>query len=363
MPDDTQVNPNQGGTLTKSEREWVELFGASATTDQAKRATFELREALLGDVYARVDALTDEMRDAFTFDVIRLSSNTLKRFFGSKTTFHSISDVNRDTSTKAIEEELDVFYDLRRVFKEENPDEEAEDRMSETARRLKKAAQHSDFQVVDSNHADRSTDDVLRALEDNMKRVKAMVERMESAVDANGQRLFSDADIRDEIFLPMVREGIIPESMVPDRFSEVAETFKGASDAYQDRLFQWSKENPNGDRNHALNFAADLCKKSAELALSNVELVAACGGPAEAVKVAEFAKLAVSFTADATVTVFEKRDADGLLDSFKAAVVKGIGTFGGDDSVATLVGGILTGAISGARGARPPFKRVIPPPP
>lgn len=334
----------------EAEVKWIADFTGKALADKASEADQKKRQALLGDAYVDIDYATADLRDAFTFDVVRDSSNAIKRFFGVKRTMRSISDVNLDGTTTDTEEELDVFYDLKRFIAEDQ--QFSEDRMDETVERLDMARSiDGGVTIRDDQDQERSADEVLERLKAGMAKVKAVVARMESAVDENGERLFSDADIRDEVFMPMVREGIFPESMIPDRFSDVAQTFKGASEAYMERLTQYSIENPNGDRNRKIKFAATICKQTADVALSNVKLVAACGGPAEAIKYAEFAKLAVSFTADATVQLFEKSDADSVIDAFKNAVVGGIKTFG-NDATATLVGGILTGAIGVARGAR-----------
>ena len=56
--------------------------------------------------------------------------------------------------------------------------------------------------------------------------------------------MFSEADIDGiiaaEIWQPLVRSRTIPENAVPSRYSEVAGTFKGASDAYRKRLKKYS---------------------------------------------------------------------------------------------------------------------------
>ncbi len=71
--------------------------------------------------------------------------------------------------------------------------------------------------------------------------------------------MFSEKDIDGiiaaEIWQPLVRSRTIPENAVPSKYSEVAGTFKGASDAYRKRLKKYSvtaAENDNKLRQSAL---------------------------------------------------------------------------------------------------------------
>lgn len=52
--------------------------------------------------------------------------------------------------------------------------------------------------------------------------------------------------IGNDVWQPLVREGIIPENVVPDKYSEVARTFKGAAEAYDARLLDYSENLSNG---------------------------------------------------------------------------------------------------------------------
>lgn len=350
MPDDTQVQQPPADGLKDAERSWIEALAGSAVRDTAREAREKLRGEILEDIYNDVDYLTDDMRDAFTFDVIRKTPGWFGRT--NKEKLHSISEVNRDVDSREVEDELDVFHDLRKALADDAPDAELDDRMDETTRRLRIIAERGDdFSLADDADKTRDPLEVLDRIEANLKKVKSLVARMETTLDDNGERVFTDADIREEVFMPMVREGIFPESMIPDRFSEVAATFSGASEAYMERLVTYSKENPDGDRMHNVKVAGDICKQAAQIALSSTEIVAACGGSAQAVKTAKFAKLAVSFTADAAYQAVGPKDADKVLDGFRKAIVGGVNAFG-DKATATLVGGILTGAIAASRSAR-----------
>ncbi|TLP56797.1 hypothetical protein FEE96_20355 [Parasedimentitalea maritima] len=76
----------------------------------------------------------------------------------------------------------------------------------------------------------------LIALTDSFQRIKEMEKTMRLQFDDKGNPLFTDEDIRNELWTPLVRSGLIPENMVPDDFSEHAIAFKGAQELYGDKL-------------------------------------------------------------------------------------------------------------------------------
>ncbi len=61
-------------------------------------------------------------------------------------------------------------------------------------------------------------------------------------LDENGQPtgkkvpLFSKEELAEEYYRPLVREGLMPETMVPNEFSETKEMLTGSMEAYQERL-------------------------------------------------------------------------------------------------------------------------------
>ncbi len=61
-------------------------------------------------------------------------------------------------------------------------------------------------------------------------------------IDENGKEtgkmvpMFSNEEIAQEYFRPLVREGLMPETLVPNEFSETHEMIKGTFEAYQERL-------------------------------------------------------------------------------------------------------------------------------
>lgn len=94
--------------------------------------------------------------------------------------------------------------------------------------------------VEDVPGIDPIPEEVLDALADSFARILEIQDQMLNEIDEDGNRLFSDEDITRELWTPLVREGTIPENMVPDRFSQQTQAFKGAADLYQARIEEYS---------------------------------------------------------------------------------------------------------------------------
>ncbi|KIN65586.1 hypothetical protein Z945_630 [Sulfitobacter noctilucae] len=84
-------------------------------------------------------------------------------------------------------------------------------------------------------------EETLNALTAAFDRLMGLSYQMANELDDTGNRMFKDEDIRRELWAPLVREGTIPENLVPQKFSEQAIAFKGAAEVYQDRIDDYSK--------------------------------------------------------------------------------------------------------------------------
>lgn len=85
------------------------------------------------------------------------------------------------------------------------------------------------------------SEDDRRAVQIALEKILAIQTEMLNEIDEDGNRVFTDDDIRRELWSPLVRDGTIPENLVPSKFSEQALAFKGAADLYQDRIDKYSK--------------------------------------------------------------------------------------------------------------------------
>ncbi|MCF6306240.1 MAG: hypothetical protein L3J33_12825 [Rhodobacteraceae bacterium] len=104
----------------------------------------------------------------------------------------------------------------------------------------------------------------IAALAQSFERIKELEKAMKLQFDDMGEPLFSDADIRNELWTPLVRAGVIPDNMVPDDYSEQAIAFKGAQDLYAGKL---------GDYTATHNKTHEKWKKGLKIAKSTATVI------------------------------------------------------------------------------------------
>ncbi|MEP4194756.1 MAG: hypothetical protein ABJL99_03880 [Aliishimia sp.] len=126
--------------------------------------------------------------------------------------------------------------------------------------------------VLEPNEDDR------RALIEALDRIMSIQTQMLNEFDDEGNRLFSDDDIRRELWTPLVRENTIPENMVPSKFSEQAQAFAGAAEIYQDRIDEYSKNSTgHEDALRVLSIATKSVSLAGTLASGAVTMSGAVG--------------------------------------------------------------------------------------
>lgn len=242
----------------------------------------------------------------------------------------------------------------------------------------------------------------VEALNDALATILQSQQQMLIAFDDDGNRLFSDDDIRRELWTPLVRSGLIPENMVPDKFSEEAQAFKGANAVYTDKLKDYSKKSTGKeDILKGLSIAKDVVSLAGTIATSsitmhnaaqiaqNTEYIRTNSFPGSdtmnagqvkehiaALKIenAELANQAALATFASTVAVggleittaaveatTKKTDegrwaslVDKTLQAMQGMIAKGVGSLNPDTSAAgtnhaNMIGGALQAAITGVR--------------
>lgn len=88
--------------------------------------------------------------------------------------------------------------------------------------------------------------EVLAKLNQSFERIKEVERNMKLQFDDNGDPLFTDAEIRNELWTPLVRSGLIPDNMVPDDYSEHAVAFEGARELYAEKIAAFSEGKTKG---------------------------------------------------------------------------------------------------------------------
>lgn len=197
--------------LTEVETKWIEKFGAVQQTAEQEGRRREQRQQALQKIYHDIEANRDVIRQGQTYQIELREDATfkaaVKSFFGRAEVLSSL-----DPDSDAMQE-IDTWHDL-------------------------------------PNAKGLPPEQVKKIIE-SFNLVLKMSHELENAKDDEGNLLFPPDDpddpesgnsaIANELWQSLVREGVIPENAVPDKYSEVRLTFKAASAKYQERLTEYSK--------------------------------------------------------------------------------------------------------------------------
>lgn len=165
----------------------------------------------------------------------------------------------------------------------------------------------------------------------------------------------ANAEVAEEVWSPLVRQGVLPENLVPNRYSEVKRTFGGASKAYQERLEEHSKDlDENSNLLNKLGVGQDILEKTAKLGQDILKVV-----PTGSKEIMEHVNLALELLPMASATVIttteqviQKKDpqdvVDGVLKGVAGICAKAIP----DKGISAIVSGSIYGAIAGGRVVR-----------
>jgi hypothetical protein len=156
-----------------------------------------------------------------------------------------------------------------------------------------------------------------------------------------------NADVAEEIWTPLVRQGIMPENLVPENYSSVRRTFEAASKNYQERLAEYSKDlDDNDELVKRLGVAQDILDKVADGAKAIAGAVP--GGKEVQTALDVFKVVNAAAFKSAQMGVQEKKwyeiaetGANGLADACAKAIP--------DAGIATIVSSAIKGGVAGGK--------------
>ena len=217
--------------LSETEIEWIEWVAGKGITDisveNERLDTVKKEEFLSSVMRAQLDDVRDEIGAAQTLVILRSEDPNIITAAWRKLT-KSNAETTSELKWRVTDEETNQSilsaYELR-----------------------------ADVELDTDAEIDERTKNIpienLKALEQSFLRIKEMEKAMRLQFDSNGEPLFTDKDIREELWTPLVRSGLIPENMVPDQFSEHAVAFKGAQDLYAEKIADFSEKHSKTEQN------------------------------------------------------------------------------------------------------------------
>lgn len=168
-----------------------------------------------------------------------------------------------------------------------------------------------------------------------------------------------DARIAEDLWLPLQREGVIPENLVPQKYSSVANQFAAASDLYDERLQEYSKSLTEKDilkQRFELGFKVGgslmkVATAGADVVGSVAELYGddGVGGGVETAKeIMGYVEIAMSTTEAFTNAMLTDRDFTSVGEVIAGAVGEILSAKVGKE-IGSIVGASLSSAVRAVR--------------
>jgi hypothetical protein len=235
-----QTRPRSGGNppprpqappksaLSPQQLEWIEALakaaGKSAKADEKRGQQL----ALINSVGADLALSVDSIKAGQTYQIMEKN----KGLFG---------DVLDAVGYQKLANSLDPGADPNQEFDTGSVNLNDYEGLSPAMLKRVMEAQHEVVKLADRLRNATEDGGTITHTADGKKRPEG--DEPELMFDADE----IDAVVAAEIWQPLVRQRAIPENAVPDRYSEVKQTFDGASQEYQKRLADYTKKAPKRD--------------------------------------------------------------------------------------------------------------------
>lgn len=325
---ETLVNPpvvedeeSTPSLLSKREQEWLDdLSGLKLASEETRKRIDNHKEGL---ALIEKSLNDDTIKAGMTYELEKIPSGAWEKFKDKIGALDTLKAIDPDGDPM---KEIDAWHDLPGT-KGMEPEE---------------------------------IDGVMQTFKEIIK-VRDKLEKMpayQMLDPKTGKTIPDDAKIAADLWQPMVRKGVIPENAVPDKYSEVQKTFKGASEAYDKRLQEYSKDLSDGQKilnalKPGFSVAEGLLKVASASASVAGNAIASAQGVDSAQKSVEARKaiaaknaldltlLCVTSTRQMAEKAVEAKDVHGVVDAFNAMLTGVLKATVGKDT-ALLISSIIT---------------------
>lgn len=310
--------------LPPVQRTWIEAVSSQAALAAKQRDKADQQEKALAELDKDLDGMRESIQSGQSYSVTKVPNTVWEKVKGGFGKIEKLSALDPGSDPM---EEIDTWHDL--------PGTEA------------------------------LPPDQVRAVMESMKKVVDLSRKMESKQDAQGNALFSPDEIAQGLWQSLVREGVLPENAVPDRYSEVKKTFDAAVTLYEERLQEHSRG--LDDKSKLLDVLGKgkfFIEKAGTIASSvagaHAGVVAAKEGvqkvkeSAQAKEVLEVKKtidlvnVCLSSTGTIAESVIKRDEAESAADAFGKALT-GIVTASAGKEVGKIVGAAYTSAVKASK--------------
>ncbi len=192
--------------------QWLEEITGAATRKEKSDEIRALKSTALTSIRAEVGTLQQELTEQFTFDVTKSAK---KRPNPTQKSIHASGDQVEEFDLDEVREGYWFVTD------EEYQTPEGKEKADKVLGRIMKG--HESL-------------DALR------KKLEAVTYDRHENDKVTKVRAFTDDEISEELYKPLVRSRAMPETLVPDRFSETQKMLDGTYEAYKKKVDESSDE-------------------------------------------------------------------------------------------------------------------------
>lgn len=344
---------------------WIREFGAAGAKADAKAAQDEERRMAVATTTQQLKLDTQALAGLKMDLVLRADAGLKSRamaLVGKQVTLTTL------TGTGDAMAEFDTFHDLGSV---------------ETVDPAKMAAAYKSLEAV--AQASQALDGRLMALyceeygisPDDFEALKTKLDKKKAAPKranqdgeaapteaeaaeaetlANFEQLAAkvEKEVRDEIWQPLVRQGLVPENLMPDRHSEVARTFQGTSEAYQERLEEYTAQmGDNANLIAKLGLGKTVLDQTKTVVTAVLEVVPGAPAVTALVKTAvEISAIVASTGLEVAGKVLQKGEALDIADVASKGALAVLKSAGVPPEVVTTVGAGIKIALTGGQAVK-----------
>ena len=343
---------------------WVKDFLDEAARSDEVAETGRKRQEVVDTEASRLGNARDGLAGLDFSMMVKADANLKSRLmaaFGKQDSMRSL------TGTGDAMKEIDTFHDVKNL---EAIDPETLRKAGESLRLVVESSQQVDAKLMALYATEAGLDpkDFERLQQALEKKRAAASDPIAKAKKRNGfeddtpedpelskyEALCAkvDREVADEVWQPLVRQGLIPENMVPDKYSEVSRTFEAASELYDARLKKYTDEmGDNASLLEGLGIGKDIVDKSLKFTSELLAAVPGIDGAKDSIKTAfECSEILNSTAFDVAGHVIQKRDALDISQTIADGVGKMLSKVGAvPEAVTTAVTKGMTLAITSGR--------------
>lgn len=352
--------------FTTKQSDWVENIVGSAEASEGARSHAAARGKGADLVEQKLDTMRDEIRKGQSYEIEKLPKNMLQALGAKLGMVSKMSSIDGGGDPM---KEVDSWHDLPgskamsadevgKVMESMQKIIGIQEEMKAITDDQGKHVYQPDPTMAKIEAAHKTEMDRIKGLDDPEEQAKALAAEREKLAEAKSKHEAALPDcerrLAEDLWQPLMREGIIPENAIPDKFSEVSRTFTAAAEAYNERLQDYSAEldTPQDIYNKldpVLSVGESLLKSASAFAGMSAAIDKDVAGQAKEVKkTLDLVKLCVSSVHTGAEKALSARDAYGVVDAMNQMLVAVLTAEIGKDT-AKLIGNIITASARGVK--------------